>query len=86
LDRTQKVQMSDRWEPMSSHATPHIKGRSALLDVVQASAYLGCSVRYVRRLIQERRIPFIRLGGHKIRFNINDLDQWIDAQRVAAKR
>lgn len=71
---------------MSNHATPKPHGRSALLDIVQASAYLGCSVRYLRRLIQERRIPFIRLGGQKIRFNVHDLDQWIDAQRVEAKR
>jgi excisionase family DNA binding protein len=57
-----------------------------LLDIHQAAACLGCSPRYLRRLIQERRIPFVRLGGTKIRFSIRELDAWVDATRVEARR
>ena len=56
-----------------------------LLDVVQTATYLGCSERYVRRLIHERRIPFVRLGGRKIRFATSDLESWVDEQRVPVR-
>lgn len=57
-----------------------------LMDISHASRYLNCSERYLRRLVQERRVPFIRLGGRKIRFSLHDLDSWVDAQRVPARR
>jgi excisionase family DNA binding protein len=57
-----------------------------LLDVCSAAEQLGCSERYVRRLIQERKIPFVRLGGRKIRFLAADLDRWVEGQRVEAAR
>lgn len=61
------------------------RGRS-LLDVAGASLRLGCSERFVRRLVQERRIPFVKLGGTKLRFIDADLDRWVVSQRVEAKR
>ncbi len=57
----------------------------ALLDVPGAADRLGCSERYLRRLIQERRIPFVKLGGSKIRFSVHELERWLEAQRVAAR-
>lgn len=56
-----------------------------LLDISAAADRLGCSDRFVRRLVQERRIPFIKLGGTRVRFLDSDLDQWIAKQRVEAK-
>ena len=53
-----------------------------LLDVPSAAERLGCSPRYIRRLVMERRIPFVKLGGSKVRFSALELEQWIDAQRV----
>ncbi|MHB8335727.1 MAG: helix-turn-helix transcriptional regulator [Acidimicrobiales bacterium] len=58
-----------------------------LLDVPSAAERLGCTPRYVRRLVMERRIPFVKLGGSKVRFSALELEQWIDTQRVGtAKR
>ena len=57
-----------------------------LLDVSSASVRLGCSERFIRRLVQERRIPFVKLGGTKVRFLATDLDRWVASQRVEAKR
>jgi excisionase family DNA binding protein len=57
-----------------------------LLDIRDAAERLACSERFVSRLVQERRIPFIRLGGTRIRFLAADLDQWIADQRVPAVR
>jgi len=67
-----------------SAASPK-SGAGPLLDIGAAAARLGCSERFVSRLIQERRIPFIRLGGTRIRFVAEDLDQWIADQRVPVR-
>ena len=57
-----------------------------LLDIRAAASHLGCSERFIRRLVQERRIPFVKLGGTRVRFLELDLDQWVVGQRVEAKR
>lgn len=62
-----------------------VKGE-ALLDMKNASEHLACSERFLRRLVQERRIPFVRLAGTRIRFLRSDLDRWIDGQRIDALR
>jgi excisionase family DNA binding protein len=46
-----------------------------LLDICGAAGVLGCSERFVRRLVQERRIPFVKLGGTKVRFSESELDK-----------
>jgi excisionase family DNA binding protein len=52
------------------------------LDVADAAIYVGTTERHLRRLVSERRIPFLKLAGSKIRFLPDDLDQCLDAQRV----
>ena len=56
-----------------------------LLDVLGAATRLGCNERFIRRLVQERRIPFFKVGGSKIRFSSRDLDLWLDGQRILAR-
>jgi len=57
-----------------------------LLDIRAAADRLGCSERFVRRMVQERRIPFVKLGGTRVRFVDADLDKWVAGQRVEPKR
>ena len=57
-----------------------------LLEMKDAADHLACSERFLRRLVQERRIPFVRLAGTRIRFIRSDLDHWIELQRIEAKR
>jgi excisionase family DNA binding protein len=52
-----------------------------LLDVNAAAAHLGVSPRFVRRLVAERRIAFIKLGRH-LRFELVDLERFISDGRV----
>lgn len=40
----------------------------------------------MRRLVQERRIPFVKLGGTRVRFVVADLEKWVSCQRVEAIR
>ena len=54
-----------------------------LLSPQEAADRLGTSVRFVRRLIFERRIPYTKLGRH-VRIAASDLDAFISAGRIEA--
>jgi excisionase family DNA binding protein len=54
-----------------------------LLTVQEAAEQLGTSVRFVRRLIAERRIAYVRVGRH-IRIAEADLASFVAAGRVDA--
>lgn len=54
---------------------------SKYLTVDQTAAYLNTSVRFVRRLVAERRIAFHKVGRH-VRFAVADLDAWLQEHRV----
>lgn len=56
---------------------------AGLLDVEGVAVRLGVTPRHVRRLVAERRIPFIK-WGHLLRFEPADVETWIARQRVAA--
>lgn len=59
---------------MSATTTPY-------LTVAGAAAYLNTSVRFVRRLIAERRIAFHKVGSH-VRIAVVDLEAFVQAGRV----
>jgi excisionase family DNA binding protein len=54
-----------------------------LLTVEEAADQLCTSVRFVRRLIAERRIAYVRVGRH-IRIAEADLASFVAAGRVEA--
>jgi excisionase family DNA binding protein len=45
-----------------------------------------CSVRYARRLVAERRIPFHKVGGRRVLLDLNDLDEFAERGRVEPPR
>ena len=51
-----------------------------LLTLAEAAERLGTSVRFIRRLRHERRVPFVKLGKH-LRIDSRDLDAYIAACR-----
>lgn len=53
----------------------------ALIDIEGAALRLGVSVRYIRRLVSEQRLPYIKVGKF-VRFDVCDLESWIDDRRV----
>jgi excisionase family DNA binding protein len=61
--------------------SPIKQQRSNLIDIARAAERLGVSLRYVRRLVAERRIPYVKFG-HLLRFDPVELEAWIDAARV----
>ena len=52
-----------------------------LLTVEDAADRMSTSVRFVRRLIAERRIEFVKVGRH-VRITEAALTEFIDAGRV----
>ncbi len=53
----------------------------ALLDIAALAGRLGVTERFVRRLVAERRIPFLKIGKF-IRFEPANVAAWIGQQRV----
>jgi excisionase family DNA binding protein len=53
----------------------------ALLDVDGRAARLGVTVRFVRRLVEERRVPYLKIG-RLVRFDSGDVERWIVATRI----
>jgi excisionase family DNA binding protein len=47
------------------------------LSVAEAAAYLNVPERFVRRLIAERRVPFLKVGYH-VRLRPEDLDAYLE--------
>jgi excisionase family DNA binding protein len=64
--------------PEPSHTSHQV-----LLEINNAAVYMDDTVRHLRRLVDERRIPFTRVGG-KIRFRKSDLDAYIAEHVVEA--
>jgi excisionase family DNA binding protein len=56
----------------------------SLLTAAQAADRLGTSVRFIRRLVAQRRIPYLKVGRH-LRISSDDLDAFIAAGRVEAE-
>ena len=53
-----------------------------LLTVKEAAARLGTTERFPRRLIAERRIRYVKLGGHHVRIPETALTEFIAAGTV----
>ncbi len=56
------------------------------VDIETAAERMGVSARIVRRLVEQRRIPYTKLGGRTLRFSTADVDEFIAAGRVGAIR
>lgn len=52
-----------------------------LLTIPQAADRMNMSLRYVRRLVSERRIAYVKLG-RSVRLAPADVDAYIAASRV----
>lgn len=52
-----------------------------LLSVDEVAERLGVPTRFVRRLVDERRIPFCKIGRY-VRFESDDVEQFIADGRV----
>jgi len=56
-----------------------------MLDYQEASKYCGTTPRYLRSLVQQRRIEHYKIGK-RIKFSTADLDHFLDACKREAVR
>ncbi len=59
--------------------------RGPLLTAAQAAEYLGTGERFIRRLITERRIAYVKVGKY-VRLERSTLDAFVDAGRIHSQR
>ena len=65
----------------TSRSTNALGPLPKLLTIDQVADTLGVTVRHVRRLVFERRIPYVK-WGHLLRFEPDDLQRWLEEARV----
>jgi excisionase family DNA binding protein len=71
----------DRQLPRQRRLPSGVSNATELLSVAEAADRLGVPVRFVRRLIAERRIRFYKVGRY-VRIDRHDIDAFIEAGRV----
>lgn len=54
-----------------------------LIDIETLARWLGVTVRHVRRLVAEKRIPYVKVG-HLVRFDRTEIEAWIEGCRRPA--
>jgi excisionase family DNA binding protein len=55
--------------------------RTELIGIETLASWLGVEIVFVRRLVAERRVPFLKIGKF-VRFDPDEVATWIDEQRV----
>ena len=63
---------------------PDVTRAQRLIDLEEVARRLGVNQRHVRRLVAERRIPFVK-WGHLLRFDPITIDAWVDQHRHDAE-
>ena len=69
-----------RTDPMDTTARPELASPRRLVSISEVADVLNVDVRHVRRLVHERRIPYIK-WGHLLRFDLVEIAAWIDSHR-----
>lgn len=72
--------MRDAATPQGTTTTPQLP---TLISIDEVAEHLGVTVRHVRRLVAERRIPYLK-WGHLLRFDPEELSDWLESRRVDA--
>lgn len=65
----------------SGPTRPSVRTRR-LIDIDEVASLLGVTVRHVRRLVAERRIPYVKWGG-LLRFDAAAVNAWVEDKTVA---
>jgi excisionase family DNA binding protein len=65
--------------------TSHKEARSPrLLTVDEVADYLSMTPTAVRHMVYRRQLPFVRLGPKRLRFDVVEINAWLEDQRVPA--
>ena len=70
-----------RLHPVPDRPAEATQSHRLLLDIPALAVQLSVTERFVRRLVEERRVPFHKIGKF-IRFHPADIDKWVNNQKV----
>ncbi len=56
-----------------------------LLTYAQMSEWLGLSKSTLEKYVHRRQIPFVRLNAKTIRFQVDDIRNWLRSKRKGVK-
>jgi excisionase family DNA binding protein len=65
---------------MTKPDSPPPRRLPRLLDLTGVAEHLAVNERHVRRLVAERRIPYVK-WGHLLRFDPDEIADWLDGGR-----
>lgn len=51
-------------------------------DKQNIAEYLGVSIYTIDAWVSQKRIPFLRMAGRKVMFDKEEIEKWIDQQKV----
>ncbi|MFT6392768.1 MAG: excisionase family DNA binding protein [Ilumatobacter sp.] len=69
--------MSDQDDKMNPSGRPS----ACWVRIEAAAEWLGLGVRFLRRLVAEKRIPYSKVGKYLL-FDLNKLDDWVRSQHI----
>jgi len=58
-----------------------VSGRRRLIDIKEASLYIGLQVDTIYHMVSQRRIPFVKVG-RRTKFDVRLLDEWLERHTV----
>ncbi len=68
---------------LSADTRPSPNGEQRfLVDTPTLALRLGVTQRFVRRLIAEERVPYLKIGKF-VRFDPDEITRWLDEKRVS---
>jgi excisionase family DNA binding protein len=76
------LQLQRRGEEQRRRGMTEISTNPRLLTIDQLAERLGITVRHVRRLVAERRLPYYKVG-RLVRFDPAEISQWLQTRRIS---
>jgi excisionase family DNA binding protein len=84
IEEKQWLQLQHRGEEQTRRSVTDINTIPQLLTIEQLAERLGITVRHVRRLVAERRVPYLKVG-RLVRFDPSEIAKWLrDSAHPAA--
>ncbi len=83
LDNSKPGRSRDHGSTAKRAGTTHLTSESALprlLSIDEVADHLGITPRHIRRLVAERRIPYVKVGRF-VRFDPSSVMSWLDGAR-----
>lgn len=80
-NRTVRPPVRRQGLPGSLHDRVQQNEQFTLVDIVGVSDLLGVSARHIRRMVFERRIPYLKVG-RLLRFDRAEIAIWLERSKV----